>query len=138
MTLVCRTCQRVNPAAAQYCYFDGAALLNGATGLGPVAAGTQPFLSPFVFPSGRPCRNFDELVLAAQEEWSEAQELLREGYFAVFLGGVGRADLARLAKQARESPDLDRALDDFLSQMPSTIRRWPPSTSSRVRSTSVG
>ena len=137
MTVICRTCQRVNPAAAHYCYFDGAALANGGTGLGPVAVGSQPFLSPFVFPSGRPCRNFDELVLASQELWTEAQELLREGYFAVFLGGIGRADLARLAKQSKESPDPDRALDDFLGRLPSDVRQ-PASLHVQPREVNLG
>lgn len=122
MTLVCRNCQRVNPQDALYCYFDGRALVNGAVSHGPVSSGTQPFMAPFVFPSGRPCRNFDEMVIAAQELWPEAQELLREGYFAVFLGGIGRADLARAARKAKDSPDPDRALDDFLGQLPSTAR----------------
>src|SRR5947199_9613268 len=105
MTLVCRRCSRANPPEAHYCYFDGIALGNGEAGHGPVAVGTRPFPSPFVFPSGRACRNFDELVLAAQDHWPEAQEMLRDGLFAGFLGGLGRADLARAARQARGSPD---------------------------------
>src|SRR5215207_11236788 len=114
MTLVCRACQRVNPPEARYCYHDGVALGNGAAASGPVAAGSQPFLSPLVFPSGRPCRNFDELVLAAQENWGEALELLRDGVLAGFFGNIGRADLARAARKAVAAPSPDRALDDLL------------------------
>src|SRR5580704_10096487 len=70
MGRVCRTCSRVNPPEAFYCYYDGVVLDGHALNDGPIAVGAQPFLTPFVFPSGRACRNFDELVLACDTEWS--------------------------------------------------------------------
>src|SRR3954471_701400 len=99
MGLVCRRCSRPNPPDALYCYYDGLALGNGiSTETAPVDASNLPFLSPFVFPSGRastlpslspfvsppapPCRNFNELVAAGHELWAEARELLRDGSLA--------------------------------------------------------
>src|SRR5262245_3326184 len=122
MTLVCRTCTRVNPPEARFCYHDGAALVGGVGQGGPIAVGAQPFLSPFVFPSGRACRNFDELVLACEAEWEAAQELLYQGYLGSFLGGLGRADLALAARQAMKGSDRDRGLDQFLNKLPSSTR----------------
>src|SRR5436309_2585735 len=104
MSHVCRTCSRVNPAEALFCYFDGVALDSHHRG-GPVAAGAKPFPTPFVFPSGRQCRNFDELVRACDDEWAEAQESLRQGFFEGFLGGLGRADLAVAARQSAKEAD---------------------------------
>jgi len=60
MAVVCRNCSRVNPPEAHYCYWDGAVLDGRARDRGPIAVGAQPFLSPFVFPSGRQCRNLNE------------------------------------------------------------------------------
>src|SRR4051794_40145457 len=115
MTLTCRTCRRMNPADAQFCYFDGVAL-DGAHGRGPVAAGGQPFPTPFTFPSGKMCRSFDELVLACDADWDGAKSVLQQGYLDSFLGGMGRIDLAMVAKQAARAPDLERALDDLLAK----------------------
>ena len=56
---------------------------------GPVAVGSQAFSSPFVFPSGRACRNFNELALACQEEWDSAKEMLQQGFLGTFLGEPG-------------------------------------------------
>jgi hypothetical protein len=122
MTLVCRNCSRVNPPEAQYCYWDGAVLDGRGQRGGPIAAGVQPFLSPFVFPSGRPCRNFDELVLACYAEWKEALELLQQGYLEGFLGAQGRADLALAARQAARAADPDSGLDQLLTKMPCSTR----------------
>jgi hypothetical protein len=121
--LLCSRCNCANPPGAHYCHRDGLALYHG--GNGPVDAGSQPFLTPFVFPSGRSCKSFDELVLAAEDHWGEAQELLHDGILGVFLASIGRADLARLAGQARNSPDAGRALDDFLKRFPSDARPPP-------------
>lgn len=125
MTLVCRNCSRINPPEAQYCYWDGAVLDGRAPAGGPIAVGAQPFLSPFVFPSGRQCRNFDELVLACYGEWKEALDLLRQGYLESFLGGLGRADLALAAKQAARTADADRGLDQLLNKLPCGNREPP-------------
>ncbi len=125
MPLVCRNCSRVNPADAKYCYWDGAVLHGHEQRSGPIAVGTQPFFSPFVFPSGRPCRNFDELVLACYGEWQEALDLLRQGYLESFFGSLGRADLALAAKQALRAADLDRGLDQLLNKLPCGTREPP-------------
>jgi hypothetical protein len=116
----CSKCRRANPADAAFCYFDGH-LLNGHGAVGPVAVGRQPFGHPFVFPSGRACRNFDELALACQQDWDEARNLLQQGYLERFLGGLGRADLARTARDATRSPDLDRGLDGLLDKLPTDV-----------------
>jgi hypothetical protein len=125
MSQVCRNCSRPNPPDAIYCYYDGFAL--GGRDISqtmPLQPGTQSFVSPFVFPkSSAACRNFDELVRTAFERWEEARELLKDGSLANFLGGVGRADLARLARQAMTSPESDRALDTFLAGLPGTARQ---------------
>src|SRR5207249_1740774 len=85
----------------------------------PLEAGAQLFRHPFVFPSGVACRTFDELALACQRDWQAAREMLEQGYFERFLGGMGRADLALAAREAARFPDRDRGLDDFLGKLPS-------------------
>jgi hypothetical protein len=120
MSNVCRLCSRVNPPEALFCYHDGAAL--DAQHAAPLDAGSRPFPSPFVFPSGRACRNFDELLLACEDEWDAAAEMLAKGFLAGFLGGLGRVDLARAAERAAQQRDRDRALDDLLASLPGTSR----------------
>ncbi len=124
MSHVCRTCARVNPLEAQFCYFDGVALDALRQG-GPVAAGAKPFPTPFVFPSGRQCRNFDELARTCDTDWDAAQELLQQGFFESFLGGLGRADLALAARQAAKEADRDHGLDQFLGKLPVSERGGP-------------
>ncbi len=124
MSTTCSKCRRANPADAAFCYFDGT-LLNGHGGTGPVAAGRQAFAHPFVFPSGRQCRSYDELALACNQEWNEARSLLQQGYLERFLGGLGRADLAKAARDASRAPDQDRALDDLLEKLPSDALQGP-------------
>src|SRR5438105_15362244 len=99
MAHVCRICSRVNPPEALYCYYDGAAL-DALRPHAPLAVGSQPFPSPFVFTSGRSCRNFDELVLACEDEWEAARDLLTQGFLVGFLKGLVRADLLREAELA--------------------------------------
>src|SRR5262245_30331050 len=121
MAQLCNKCSRANPDEASYCYYDGVVLgLHGLNG-GPLHTGTQTFPTAFVFPSGRSCRNFDQLALAIQENWSEAVELLRQGFIEAFLGGLGRADLAMAAKEAGRFPDRDRGLDQLLEKLPSDV-----------------
>ena len=50
--------------------------------LAAVAAGHEggDVANPFVFPTGRTCRSFNELALACQEEWSTACDLFQQGY----------------------------------------------------------
>src|SRR4051812_12781127 len=99
----CPACHRVNPPQARFCFHDGVPL-GGASAAGPIRAGSMPFMSPFVFPSGRACRTFDELVRAIEDEWATARDMLRQGYFDGFLAGVGRADLAQVARAAAHNP----------------------------------
>ena len=118
MPQTCPKCHRANPADALFCYEDGFSL-GGRTGhAGPVDPGQQPFPHPFVFPNGAVCRNFDQLALACHNEWPTAIELLRNGDLANFLAGLGRADLAKAAREAAREEDKDRALDQLLGQLP--------------------
>jgi len=117
----CSRCTRVNPPDALYCYFDGTVLSRSGTNEGPINTGTRPFPHHFTFPSGTVCDNFDQLALACHENWKEALELLQQGYLENFLGGLGRADLARMAREAAKFPDGERALDQFLSKLPSEV-----------------
>src|SRR5262249_8024951 len=118
------TCSRVNPATAQFCYYDGVALV-GAGESGPIAVGARPFPSPFIFPSGRTCRTFDELVLTCETDWEGGQDVLRRGYLEGFLGGLGRGALAAAARAAARESDPDRGLDDLLAQLPGQARLPP-------------
>jgi hypothetical protein len=125
MAQTCSKCSRVNPADASYCYFDGSLLEGHSQNGGGVRAGTQTFASHFVFPSGLICRNFDQLAQACQENWTQAVELLQEGYLERFLGGLGRADLAFAAREASRFPDRDRGLDQLLAKLPSQVLEAP-------------
>jgi hypothetical protein len=124
MAQTCSKCSRINPPDALYCYFDGN-VLGGARNGGPVDVAHQPFLSPLVFPSGRSCRNFDELAVACQEEWQAAREMLEQGFLESFLGGLGRSDLATAAREAAHFPDHDRGLDQLLAKLPSRVVEAP-------------
>ena len=123
MTHVCRQCSRVNPADAAFCYWDGAILTGG--GSGPINAGSAPFRSHFIFPGGQICRNFDQLATTCQSNWKAAVDLLKQGFFASFLGGLGRADLARAAQEAAKFPDADRGLDQLLEALPTQVLQAP-------------
>ncbi len=125
MALVCRQCSRVNPEDAYYCYFDGAALAGRASSAGPINLGAQPFLSPFVFPSGTVCKNFDQLAMACQQNWKEGLSALREDHLGAFFNTIGRGDLARIAKEAAAFPDRNRGLDQLLGKLPSQTLEAP-------------
>src|SRR5262245_48397746 len=125
MSHTCRTCARVNPAEALYCYHDGTSLDGHGHPGGPMQAGAQPFRHAFVFPSGVACRTFDELALACQHDWRAAQEMLEQGYLERFLGGMGRADLALVAREAARFPDRDMGLDQFLTKLPAQALQPP-------------
>lgn len=115
--LTCKKCSRSNPAQATYCYFDGVALSRAVGHAGGPAMPT--FTAPFTFPTGLACRDFDQLGMACQENWSTALELLKQGQLEKFLKGQGRADLAQAAQEASRFPDRDRGLDQFLARLPS-------------------
>jgi hypothetical protein len=136
MAQTCSKCSRVNPADASYCYYDGS-LLEGHSQNGGGVRGTQTFSSHFVFPSGLICRNFDQLAQACQENWTQAVELLQEGYLERFLGGLGRADLAFAAREASRFPDRDRGLDQLLAKLPSQVLQ-PPKVHIEPRDVNLG
>jgi hypothetical protein len=125
MAQICGKCSHVNPADASYCYFDGAILGDPRANGGPINAGSRPFPSQFVFPSGTTCRNFDQLAMACQQNWPSAVDLLRQGYLATFLGGLGRADLALAAQESARFPDHERGLDQLLAKLPSQVLEAP-------------
>lgn len=116
MPLVCPSCSRVNPPEALYCHADGTALKNGRSVQPAVVRQDFPF--PFVFPSGRTCRSFDELALACLDEWEVACSLLKHGDLTSFLGGLGRSDLAATAREAARAADADRGLDQLIAALP--------------------
>jgi hypothetical protein len=105
----CPRCQRANPKEAVYCHFDGVVLRQG------VAA---PVGIEFVFPSGRRCRNFDDLVQGCQYEWEDARDMVKKGAFAKFLAGVGRMDLVKVATEAQSHVDPDIGLHNFINALP--------------------
>jgi len=125
MSQVCSKCSRVNPADAAYCYWDGAVLEGHHANGGPIATGSRPFPNQFVFPSGQVCRNFDQLAMSCHQNWKQAVDLLKKGFLASFLGGLGRADLALAAQEAARFPDQDRGLDQLLAKMPSHVLEAP-------------
>ena len=71
MHLTCMKCARANPPDALYCHHDGIAL-RSAPATGPVSIGQKPFSVPFVLPDGTHCRNFDQLAVGCQANWSGA------------------------------------------------------------------
>src|SRR5262249_45821918 len=121
----CSKCSRINPPDAAYCYYDGNVLAGHARAGAAVSVGNQPFHNLFTFPSGRTCRNYDELAIACQEDWNAAKQLLQQGYLEGFLGGLGRSDLATAAREAAHFPDRDRGLDQFLAKLPSNVLAPP-------------
>jgi hypothetical protein len=125
MPQVCSQCARINPPEAAYCYYDGAILAGHSANGGPVNAGAQSFPSPFYFPSGQMCRNFDQLATTCQQHWPAAVDLLKQGFLASFLGGLGRADLALAAQEAARFPDHDRGLDQLLAKLPTQVLQEP-------------
>ena len=122
MVLVCPRCQRTNPNEAVFCHFDGAELR-------PVQGRDEKqnkrLPHDFIFPSGRHCRTYEDLVRGCHEEWDAARVLLRQGVFRQFLAGAGRADLARAADEAKTQTDPDIALDTFLNSLPATVDERP-------------
>lgn len=118
MAQACPKCSRQNPADARYCYADGAPLGRAVKAGGGVL---HEFPRPFVFPSGRSCRSFDQLAIGCAEEWSQARDLLLQGHLATFLGGLGRADLAQAARECAQFPHRDRALSQFLGRLPTDV-----------------
>jgi hypothetical protein len=137
MAQICSKCSLANPPDATYCYHDGALLEGHTAQRGGPTRGSQPFPSQFVFPSGQVCGNFDQLATACQNNWAEAVDLLRQGYLASFLGGLGRVDLAVAAQEAARFPDADRGLDQLLAKLPSQVLE-PPRLKAEPADVSLG
>jgi hypothetical protein len=116
MPLSCPKCSSLNPDDALYCHSDGLALRAYQA---PTAS--NRLARPFVFPSGRSCQTYDELVAACQDSWNEAKDFLRSGAFHGYFSGMGRMDLARVAHDSAKHPDPDRGLDEFLSRLPAAF-----------------
>jgi hypothetical protein len=125
MVQLCLQCHRANPSEAAYCFFDGVTL-KGQPECGTHSA-VQPavFPSAIVFPSGLACRTFAELAAAIESEWVTARGLLRQGFFDAFFAGLGRADLARRAREAARSPDPDQGLNQLLTVLPGNAVQPP-------------
>jgi hypothetical protein len=104
-----------------YCYFDGVVLDQRMSG----AVSPSRMLQEFVFPSGRRCKTFDDLVQGCQYEWEDARTLLRKGDFTRYFAQIGRHDLARVAGENQTQPDPDIALHSFLSQLPASQIQGP-------------
>jgi hypothetical protein len=121
MALVCPRCQRANPAEAVYCHFDGVVLMP------PPGGALPPGILPqeFVFPSGRRCKTYDDLVQGCQYEWEDARTLLKRGEFSPYFARIGRLDLARAAREAQEQPDTDIALHELVAELPATRVQGP-------------
>lgn len=121
MPLVCPRCQRANPAEAVYCHFDGVVLMP------PPGGALPPGILPqeFVFPSGRRCKTYDDLVQGCQYEWEDARTLLKRGEFSPYFARIGRLDLARAAREAQEQADTDIALHELVAELPATRVQGP-------------
>ncbi len=111
---LCPRCQRVNPPEAKYCYFDGFDIGGGSRR----AVQSNDLGREFLFPSGRRCKTYDDLVRGCCAEWEVAHRLLKTGVFKRFFGSLGRMDLATEAERLAKQPDADAALDEFLSKLP--------------------
>ncbi len=119
MIQVCPRCQRANPSIAVYCHYDGGVLRPDAAG------SSRTFPREFVFPSGRRCRTFDDLVGGIYYEWEDSLQLLRDGTFARFLASIGRADLASLIRQSQVDAAVDIALTHFVQALPAPQVQGP-------------
>src|SRR5258708_7438763 len=117
--LVCPRCRRANPGDADFCWFDGAVLRQGAG----VTAAQLP--QEFVFPSGRRCRSYDALVQGCEYEWEDARALLRRGEIGRSLGRIGRLALVRASQEAQAQPDPDVALYNFIGELPAGQTQGP-------------
>src|SRR6267143_773200 len=104
MAALCPTCSKNNPPDARYCYHDGVPLNQEHRG-GPLQAGSAPFLHPFVFPNGKTCTSFNQLLLSCQSQWNSARDMLRQGMWNPFFESLGRRDLSQAARLAAKAPD---------------------------------
>jgi hypothetical protein len=119
MAQTCSRCFAANPDEAVFCYRDGALLQNRVPGPDTDIGGRAPFPTPFMFPSGQVCRNFDQLVLACQADWNAGIQVLGSGQLARFFRSIGRLDLEFNANSAARAGDLSHGLHNLLETLPS-------------------
>lgn len=131
--LVCPHCQKSNPEEATYCFFDGAMLKGSGAGASP-----NRLASPFVFPSGRSCGTFDELVQGCQEEWTAARDMLMQGHFQNFFSSAGRFDLVKSCQEAQAQADPDIGLSQMLGALPTLLEIKGPKLDINPRRPSLG
>lgn len=122
MVLTCKRCGNTNPMEAAFCFFDGQLLQNANS---PALAKKPELSIPFVFPNGRKCISFDELVLTLLDEWSESKKLLKQGTFAQYFQKIGRPDLSVRSEKCRIFPDTDLGVDELINCLPSSINLNP-------------
>jgi hypothetical protein len=113
----CPRCQRANPTDASFCHNDGVPLDTLHV------AGPGQFAREWRFPSGRACRNLEELAAACLGEWTEAKNALVRRDFVRFFQDNHRPDLARLVPPAE--PDSEVALQTFLERLPTHVKPAP-------------
>src|SRR5579872_2525264 len=126
MPQTCRQCARLNPDEAAFCYYEGRPLGKPGAPARRIVSCLAPFFAPFVFPSGRSCRNFDQLAQGCLEEWDSAIEMLRRGYLESFFARIERPDLATAARAAAHDHDVQRGLDHLLELLPTSNEVLPP------------
>ena len=122
MILTCKRCGNANPLEASFCYFDGQLLQNA---INPSPTKNPELAIPFVFPDGRKCISFDELVLTILDEWDDSKKLLKDGSFARFFQKIGRPDLSVRAEKCRVFPDADLGVDELINCLPVSIDLKP-------------
>jgi hypothetical protein len=113
----CPRCQRANPADASFCHNDGVPLDTLHL------AGSDRFPREWRFPSGRACRDLDELSAGCLGEWAEARNALVRRDFVRFFHDNHRPDLARLVPPAEPDPEV--ALQTFLEKLPVKVKPAP-------------
>jgi hypothetical protein len=134
----CAGCSRVCPADAFYCYYDGTPLLRDLQA-GPMQLGSKPFPTILYFSDGQACANFNQLALTCNNRWEEAKALLTDGIWPTFFAGMGRLDLAAVAKQVAQEPDLDRGLSRLLEKLPADLEFLrPPKVSVETAEPNLG
>ncbi|MCX7596022.1 MAG: hypothetical protein N2235_20155 [Fischerella sp.] len=97
-------------------------------GISPYVSGVVTVVTggqtSFIFPDGKTkATTPQELVRLIDVHWQVSRECLEKGYFEQWLGGIGRADLARLAQNAlaKHKGNLDLALEVFAQDLATAL-----------------
>ena len=140
MPLNCPLCSRAEPGRGRCIAATTARRLgDGAPRAARSRSGHSRFPVRSFSPPAAFCRNFDELVLACEEHWEEARDLLREGLLEGFLSGLGRPDLAFAARRgAAERGPRTSASTNCWPSCPAGCACRPGWRCSRRKSTSAG